>query len=469
MTKFYRYFVVYHVAALVIYTSWAFAGTRIAWLWPIFWLSLGVIEAMALLPSVRAGETLDDARGRMARTLLFDPLLAISVALVLFLAFQSFNGPRALVHLGENLGWRMGPPPLSGFPSSVVTWEAVQLLAWFPPALIAALAVRHAMDAAGRRLLLRILIWNAAALALSGCVQMALGCRAIYGVIPIQAQFFSSFGYPNHAGAFFTFMLVVAGGFWLYEREDEVPGADRLLCAVFLLYCAAVLCLCRTSILMGTAVLLVGGAFAITRIWRRLDLGTRVMVAGLSVLLPLLGVLSFFVLPGNPIRRELTGLTVVRLFKEVYERAFELLVPAAIAIWRDNPVFGVGGWGFRHFVPLYLTPEQYKKLFVGAANVHNDSVNFLVEHGIVGTALLLLAGVALLVPLLRRVPPPPLRHLYPLCGSAGLFRWFVLCALALVVGHSLIDLPFRCPAVIQAVLLSLALAGTMCREAREKS
>ncbi|MBM4165299.1 MAG: O-antigen ligase family protein, partial [Lentisphaerae bacterium] len=426
MTKFYRYFVVCHVAALVIYTSWAFAGTRIAWLWPMFWLTLGVIEAMVLLPAMRAGETLDQARGRVVRTLVFDPLLAISVALIFFLVFQSFNGPRALVHAGESGGWRMGPPPLPGFPSSVVTWEAVQLLAWFPPALVAALAVRHAMDADGRRLLLRILIWNAAALALSGCVQMALGCRAIYGVIPIKAQFFSSFGYPNHAGAFFTFMLVVAGGFWLYEREDGAPGADRLLVAVFLLYCAAVLCLCRTSILMGTAVLLAGGAFAIARIWRRLELGPRVMVAGLSVLLPLLGYIGYFAFPGNPIRRELTGLTVVRLFTEVYERAFELLVPAAIAIWRDNPVFGVGGWGFRHFVPLVLTPEQYKKLFVGAANVHNDAVNFLVEHGVVGAALLALAGVTLLVPLLRRVPPPPRGHLYPICGSAGLFRWFVL-------------------------------------------
>ncbi len=467
MTKFVRYFVVYHVAALVIYTSWAFAGTRVAWLWPMFWLTLGVIEAMVLLPAVRVGETLSDARSRVVRTLVFDPLFALCVALVVFLIVQGFNGPRALVHLGVNQGWRMGPPPLPGLPSSVVTQEAVQLLAWFPPALIAALAVRHAINANGRRLLLRILIWNAAALALSGCVQMALGCRAIYGMIPIQAQFFSSFGYPNHAGAFFTFMLVVAGGFWLYEREDEVPGADRLLWAVFLLYGAAVLCLCRTSILMGTAVLLVGGAFAITRIWRRLDLGTRLMVAGLSVLLPLMGVLSFFVMPSNPIRRELTGLTLVRMFKEVYERAFELLVPAALTIWRDNPIYGVGGWGFRHFVPLVLTPEQYKKLFVGAANVHNDSVNFLVEHGIVGTALLVLAGVTLLRPLLRRLPPPPHRHLYPLHGSASLFRWFVLCALGLVLCHSLIDLPFRCPAVIQTVLLSMALAGTMCRDARD--
>jgi hypothetical protein len=177
---------------------------------------------------------------------------------------------------------------------------------------------------------------------------------------------------------------------------------------------------------MGTAVLLVGGAFAITRIWRRLALGSRVMVAGISVLLPLLGVLSFFALSGNPIRRELTGLTVVRLFTEVYDRAFELLVPAAIAIWRDNPVFGVGGWGFRHFVPLYLTPEQYKKLFVGAANVHNDIVNFLVEHGIVGAALLVLAGVALLVPLalwIMTIHVPMSDNIHAFYGKPAWQQW----------------------------------------------
>lgn len=468
MTGFIRHFVVYQVAALVMYTSWAFAGTRVAWLWPIFWLTLGVIEAMVLLPAVRTGETLADARGRVARTLVFDPLLAVCVALVLFLAFQGFNGPRAPIRLAGGQGWGFGPPPWRGLPSGVVTRESVQLLAWFPPALVAVLAVRHALDVAGRRLLLRIMIWNAAALALIGCVQMACGCKAIFGVIPIDAQFFSSFGYPNHAGAFFTFMLVVAGGFWLYERENKTPGADRLLIAVALLYGAAVLCLCRTSILMATAALLVGGAFVMVRVWPRLAAGSRIMVSILSAVLPIFGYLGFVVVwPGNPIRRELTGLTVVRAFNEVYERAFELLVPAAIAIWRDNPIYGVGGWGFRHFVPLVLSAEQHRKLFVGAANVHNDFVNFLVEHGVVGVILLALAGVVLLNPLVRRVPPPDTRQ--KMRGSASLFRGFVLCALGLVLCHSLIDLPFRCPAVIQAVLITLALAGTMCREAKEKS
>jgi len=468
MLGIYRHFVVVHVAALAVYTSWAFAGTRVAWLGPLFWLTLGIIEAALLLPALRASESLQEARSRVLKSAAFDPLLAIGALLTLLLAFQGFNGPRELVYHAREELWRFAPPPLPSLPSGVVTRESVQLLAWFPPAIAAALAVRHAMDAAGRRLLLRLLVWNAAALALSGFAQMALGLTAIYGLIPIEVQFFSSFGYPNHAGAFFTFMLVVCAGLWLYEREDDAPHADTLLAAAALLYGAAVFCLCRTSILMGTAVLLAGGAFAIVRVWPRLAVGSRLTVLTVSALIPILVYLGFFVaFPGNPIRRELTGLTLASFFGQVFERAFKMLVPAALAIWRDNPVYGVGGWGFRHFIPLYLSPAEYQNLFVGAANVHNDFVNFLAEHGVVGTGLLALAGATLLGPLLRRVPPPALRHGRPDHGSPGLLRWFALCAAGLVVCHSLIDLPFRCPAVIQAVFITLAAVGCMCRDAEE--
>ncbi len=458
MTFLFRHFVVFHVAVLAIYTSWAFAGTRVAWLPPIFWLTLGVIEAVVLLPACQEGESIESARDRVLRSLVVDPLFAIGVLLTLFLAFQGFNGPREMVYLADQEIWRAAPPPLPGFPSGFATREAVQLLAWFPPAVMAALAIRHAMDAAGRRLLLHILVWNAAALALSGCIQYALGLKAIYGLVPIEVQYFSSFGYPNHAGAFFTFMLVVAGGVWLHERERVESGADRLLIAVALIYGGAVLCLSRTSILMGTAVLLLGTAFSLVRVWPTFSLGQRVNVSLVTGLSSVGALFSFFVdYPGNPIRRELGSLTLVSLFRQVCDRAFEMLAPMAIAIWRDNPWYGVGGWGFRHFVSVYLTPEQYKKLFIGAANVHNDTINFLAEHGIVGTLLLVLVGLVLLIPLLERAAVSRF--------SPKLLRWFMLVAVGLVMCHSLIDLPFRCPAVIQVVLLTLAAVGCLCRDA----
>jgi len=468
MSSLARHFVLIHVAALVVYTSWAFAGTRVAWLWPIAWLTLGVIEAMIVAPPAAEGESCADARRRMARGVARDPLFAVGALLTLFLAFQGFNGPRTLSYLDAQAAWRFGDPPLRGLPSGVAILESVQLLAWFPPAIIAALAVRHALDAAGRRLMLRVLVWNAAGLSLLGCLHVAGGWKQMYGVIPIGTQFFASFGYPNHAGAFFTFTLVLGLGCWLHERESLRPYADAMLAALGLIFAATVLCLSRTSILMGLAVALVGGAFAFVRVWPTLKPGGRIVVPFVSAFLALLGALAMFGnYPGNPVRRELGTLTVSVLFRQVWERAFEMLVPAAIAIWRDNPWYGVGGWGFRHFVPLYLTPDQHRKLFVGAANVHNDFFNFLAEHGAVGTGLLLLAGLILLVPLLRRLPSARARRAALACGaSLGLLRGFVLVALLLLLCHSAIDLPFRCPAVIQTVLIALAAAGGLCGDVR---
>lgn len=467
MTFFIRHFVVFHVAALAAYTSWAFAGTRVLWLWPIFWLTLGIVEAAWLLPATQEGESLPDARRRVARAVVRDPLFIIGVLLTTFLAFQGFNGPREMSYLAEMKVWRFGAPPLAGFPSSVAPGEAIQLLAWFPPAIVAALALRHAVGTGGHRLLLHLLIWNAAVLSVSGCVQVAHGCVKIYGLIEIETQFFSSFGYPNHAGAFFTFMFVTALGFWLYERETHGAHAESLLAAAAMIFTGAILCLSRTSILMAITVLLLGGAFALIRIWRSLSLGQRIVVPFATGLIgAFMALLMLGNYPDNPVRRELGTLSISGLFTQVYERAFEMLVPTAMTIWRDNTWFGVGGWGFRHHIPLYLRPDQYQKLFVGAANVHNDFVNFLVEHGVVGLGLLLLVMLALLLPLLRRQTQVVQVSELGRQAAVRLLRGFVLCAFVLVCCHSLIDLPFRCPAVIQAVLLTLAAVGGLSHDPR---
>ena len=53
-----------------------------------------------------------------------------------------------------------------------------------------------------------------------------------------------------------------------------------------------------------------------------------------------------------------------------------------------GPLFGVGGWGYRQFVQIneYVTPQEIETMRAGKgmANVHNDVLQFLAEHGFVG-------------------------------------------------------------------------------------
>lgn len=416
---------------------------------------------MVLFPVCQKGESMGEARQRVWRGVVRDPLLYFGLLCTLFFLLQAINGPRMLTYYSFENYWGYDLPPVPWLPSGVALDESAQLLTWFTPAIVAALAVRHAMDAKRRRIMLRLVVWNAAFLSLLGVIHVYFGWKKIYGVIDIKTQFFSVFGYPNHAGAFFTFALVLAMGFWLNERELLTPWADLLLVAVMIIFAATIMCLSRTSILMGLGVIVFGGLYAFRRVWSSLTLGNRIIVPFISLFFVTLSWVAMFGnYPGNPVRRELATLSVEEVFGQVWNRAFEMLVPSAIAIWRDNQWYGVGGWGFRHFVPLYLNTEQHNKLFVGAANVHNDFFNFLAEHGTIGLTLLILVGLALVVPLWRSLPSQNMST-----AANRVLRGFTMVALLLLLCHSAIDLPFRCPAIIQMTFITLAAVGGLCRDA----
>ena len=105
---------------------------------------------------------------------------------------------------------------------------------------------------------------------------------------------------------------------------------------------------------------------------------------------------------------------------------------------------------------------------VGGANVHNDFLQFICEHGLVGFGLLVTIFLMLVVPLFRSwvtlyraarflraeaLPPSP-RALY--CLPAGTL-WILLGNAALLICASG-DCPMRSLSVLSAFFVSLAAA-----------
>ena len=124
---------------------------------------------------------------------------------------------------------------------------------------------------------------------------------------------------------------------------------------------------------------------------------------------------------------------------------------AAIAIWREHPWFGVGGWGYKYLVASHV-PEKYWPLLEkrGWANVHVDFLQFLAEFGAVGTGLLLAALGVLVRDLLAA---RQCQH-NAFCAMGGV-------SLALTVVFSLVDIPFRCPAILYTWVALLAAMPAM--------
>lgn len=461
-----RFAVMLHVAFLAGYLAWARGGTLAGLYSPLPWLALGLLEMVILFPTIRRGETDGMARMRTFRSILRDPVLYLGLALLTFLAFQYLNSPRILVYDVESGIWNYSPPPLPGWPFSVAPLESRQLLYWFGIAYAAILAVRHGLSKRAKLNLLRVLVLNGALLALLGVIQMASGTSSVFWHTPLSVQFFASFGYPNHAGAYFTLLFAVSGGLLLHAMSDRESSRHIWWLAVCLVLnlLGATLSLSRAGIMLSWAVLVVGLGYGISYLWPLITgaakLRTMVFAA---VSLGMAAFFFFVAYPQNPVRREMASLTSWKSFQGSLWGDRQVLVETAWRVWKDYPWSGVGGWGFRRYVGLYLDPSQWDQLRShGRANVHNDFMQFLCEHGTIGVGLMLGTIFVLLVPIfvrlvgVMRTPPIDEPVDRPFLHRVSPVVLAILLGTTCTVAHSMIDLPFRSPAILVTWVICLA-------------
>jgi len=123
-----------------------------------------------------------------------------------------------------------------------------------------------------------------------------------------------------------------------------------------------------------------------------------------------------------------------------------------VAIWKEHPWFGVGGWGYKYLVASHVPESSWPALEKrGWANVHVDFLQFLAEFGAVGMALLLGA-----LAVLARDACDFRRCRRDACWTLS------VAGLALTVLFSGIDIPFRCPAILYAWTAMLAALPALC-------
>ncbi len=448
---FVRYGVAIHVALMVVYSAWARGGSSPAYVWALPWLSLGLLEIMLLLPPAHRGETPKSAVRRMIGGILLDPITYIGIALLGFLLVQWLNGPCELVENPEAFsGWDYEPPPLKTLPFCVVREEALQVLLWFVAVVSAVVAVRHAVRPSARYFILKLFVANGALLSILGFAQVLTSPGKLFWYRPISVYFFSTFGYPNHAGTFFVMMTALSIGLLIRAIGNKGRRAEiAWLALAFCLNAAGIYgSLCRAAIVMGSLIIVVGLAYSLIYLWNRVSrirvLAAIVIIAAIAVCA---GVLAL--VPGSPLKKEIDSIEFSHL-ASVYQGDREELGQAALDIWKDHSWTGVGGWGFRRYVALYMGEDRWEYLQTsGRANVHNDALQFLCEHGVIGFGLMAALAIALLghalvrLPLIRRETDPTSGQTHSWFGSVSPCVWASFAAIAAMMVHSTIDLPFR--------------------------
>lgn len=474
------------IVLLLCYTSWVCGGAHSGYQAPMPWLAALALFVLILSPAleriyqnsrIRGQEVEADKTLRvswsvrqMLVSLLKDPIFYTGLCFLALLFVQWWNSERTLLFNYDKHQWIYSTPHVAWLPSAVKAEEAKEMLVWFFPAFSIILCVRHGLRSRNSvHLLFLLMVLNASVLAVFGIIQFLSGTSAMYWRYPLPGHFFASFGYPNHAGMFFVLMLCLSIGLFVRElvyhhkalvlgpQTDDSPPAQRRMhavtgacrklilsqkrlmlpvSAVILALISANLSLSRWAIMVSWLSVAVAGVYTVAVAFRYISPARRVSLITALLAITILAGFAVDWSAHDSLRSELATLADHNKFvKDVNARGWQ--ITAAVRIWKDHPWFGIGGWGYRYFAAMYLDPAQWDLLLpTGHANVHNDLAQFLAEFGAVGLALLVATVIIVSWPLMR-------------------VRWrqhgllfFAILGAGFTCAHSMIDLPFRCPAIL---------------------
>lgn len=443
------------------YPAWVRGATHSGWQTPLPWLALLAWAVYLFAPWSQRHAEADPAsapsplrrmRTRMA-VLLRDPVFYAALAFLVLILTQWFNAGRALRFDYVANRWLYLPPRIPWLPSAILADEAREMWLWFFPALSVLLLVRNGLrsrSAVDR--LFRLLIVNGLVLAVFGLVQYFSGTDRIYWITPVKGHFFAGFGYSNHAASYFLLCLAATLGLAGRELSEAFPHRARggrlllLLAATGILVTTAHLTFSRAAVVMTWSLIAVAGVWLAATGWALIPPAGRVTAFAALAAMAAVG-LTLVTWRGDARREAMEKqLAATRAAHEYRIRGWQY--ESAIRMWSEHPWFGVGGWGYRHLVGFYMEPSRYAEVREeGRANVHNDLLQFMAEFGAVGTGLLMMAAGFCLKPVQwRGLPWSPL-------------SFFVLFGVAGVAAHSLLDLPFRSPAVLFLWCAMIAAVG----------
>jgi O-antigen ligase len=428
-----------HLTVFLIGVSWAFGGNADWVRTPIsLWGSLGMLLTFALVAR-RA------PRGRIiAGTLSWAwPVLALNALVALSCLTPGF---RTLVFRDEAL---MMPVRVSGWIPSAARADLALRALWlfdgiYFSCLNLALAVRHRRTI---RIILAAAVGNVFVLALFGTVQKVSGSTGIYfgSVASPQTQFFASFVYDNHWGAFVILMLGACIGLFLrYAHGSHGEGFFRGpafsgLVAACLIGISVPLSGSRACTLLLAILVAIGLVHGTPRISRALRF-SGVTRAGAMIGMALAAVLAVagaWLIAGDVIQARLkkTEEQVAAMWAQGGIGSRSILYHDTWRMAQEHLLFGWGMGSFPAVFSLYNSQEsKIDRLPVIYHDAHSDWLQSVAEVGLAGTALI---GAAVALPALAlrrtRVTPVP---------------YFLLCGCALTAAYAWIEFPFGNVAVV---------------------
>jgi O-antigen ligase len=259
------------------------------------------------------------------------------------------------------------------------------------------------------RILLLGLIINGIVLAVFGSVQKLSGSAGLFfGAVPSpQKYFFSSFVYHNHWGAYVVLTTAASFGIIRYYVRHQTARdffhSPALMGGVAILILLATIPLSSSRSCTVLAIILLGIAFIswLVGLFRKRRHFHESIALPISLALCAATVSAFAIwsIARDTIqpRIALTVQQLNSLRSTATPDARSQLYHDTFRMAQAKPLFGWGMASYPHVFTLYNTRESRDRLPVFYHDAHSDWLQALAEHGVLGSALLLLGAILPLV------------------------------------------------------------------------
>lgn len=394
---FTKYWLVITVGFTVLSTWFVLPGSNSSLsMISLLWLSLLSAEVLVVMPSVRNGESLNEARIRTLKAIAGDAYLYIGLLMAAYLFVQWFNGgcaPEYDVNAGI---WSYSKPDKEWLPTSVNQLDSLRMFNIFAACVVLGLSLRNAVGKRSKRYLLQWLSSLSGILA-ALCVWQGLAGNASFARLMENTELSS-------LGSFFGFWLIMGIGSYadsltFQQRRTEIIYILAIICNfVGMLFFAQLLSLLLYSVIF-LVLLIYLGIYLLDHV--KSAFLVKFYLLTFLIIVSVLG-LSIMTLPQSVIPNKIAMAADLPDYWQGLQESKAVRSHAALEIWKENMWFGKGAEGFKHYLGTVLDDQGWSRVRINKESVYNDVLQFLCEFGLLGSAILSALIVSLIIPLCYR-------------------------------------------------------------------
>ena len=357
----------------------------------LLWLSLFSMTWVILEPSIRTGERVYDARLRVLRAIVCDPIFWTSFVVCIFFGVSALNTGVSVAYNAETSLWYLSPAYFSIFPGSV------KGAGFLPFTVMLSVTILfqgccHALGRSARMAFLALLSTFSGLAAVLALIMAQIGNETVLRATQFLKTDFSFVGmafgvsllcgvvafflvFENRWRKFIPFFILALGG--------STVGLFYFSPAYMLVACLGLIIL-----MMGYVFLYARKVLPITGEFRWLVSLLVFMSAG--------GLLAALMLPEEFLTTQIDKVMEFSLLPNEFWDVRKVLSSVSFKAWVSHLWIGIGLGAFPYSVRFFAQPDDWTLLPQGADSISNGWWMILVEHGVVG-AFLIVVLVGLLV------------------------------------------------------------------------